>query len=348
MKFIDEARVRAAGGDGGPGKISWRREKFVPLGGPDGGDGGSGGAVIFVTDPGLNTLIDFAFSPQLNAESGAPGDANQRHGRDGADCVCRVPVGTQVYRGEELVADLSSPNSCWIAARGGRGGKGNAYFKAPTNQAPDFAQPGRAGEIHELRLVLKSVADAGLVGLPNTGKSTLVAAVSKAHPKIADYPFTTLRPSLGVVVAGELGKFVLADIPGLIPGAHTGKGLGLRFLQHVERTAVLAQLIDIYSSAGESFLGSEPDDQHLIDAAITQYQAIDDELRLFSPELSAKPRLIVFSKADLPHTKRAYELCLEFFQGKNLPVMLISSHTGLGLDEFKHSLCRIVHNQRNR
>jgi GTPase len=347
MRFIDEVRVVVSGGNGGAGAKSWRREKFVPRGGPDGGDGGNGGAVLFVAEPGLNTLIDFSFSPQIRAENGTAGEANCRHGRDGTDTICKVPVGTQVYDGDSLTADLSAIGACWIAARGGRGGKGNTFFKSATNQAPDYAQPGCAGEIRELRLVLKSVADVGLVGLPNVGKSTLVSAVSKAHPKIADYPFTTLRPSLGVVLVADGKRFVIADIPGLVPGAHLGKGLGLRFLQHIERTSVLAQLIDISTELhGLKDDEAAAKDEDLVRMAMAQFDALDEELRLFSESLATKPRIVIFSKADLPQSKQAYILTKPIFAGRGIESLLLSSHTGEGLENFKHGLSMMVQAQK--
>lgn len=347
MRFIDEVTIVISGGNGGAGAVSWRREKFVPRGGPDGGDGGNGGAVLFVAEPGLNTLIDFSFSPQIKAENGTAGEANCRHGRDGADTVCKVPVGTEVYLGERLIADLSAKGARWIAARGGHGGKGNTFFKSSTNQAPDYAQPGCAGESHELRLVLKSVADVGLVGLPNVGKSTLVSAVSKAHPKIADYPFTTLRPSLGVVLVAEGKRFVIADIPGLVPGAHQGKGLGLRFLQHIERTCVLAQLIDISAGLPSLETGNPAARERSLSAlAMAQFEAIDQELKLFSENLAQKPRVVVFSKADLPESKEAYQLTKDIFAARGIDSLLLSSHTGEGLEDFNYRLYSLVQSNR--
>jgi len=240
MRFIDEVKVQVRAGRGGSGAVRFRREKYCPEGGPDGGDGGNGGAVILVTDPGLSTLIDFSFQPHLFASGGANGGENQRGGAAGADLICRVPVGCQVFYNDELVADLNTAGARWVAARGGHGGRGNAFFKSAQNQAPDYAQPGQDADELELRLVLKSVADIGLVGLPNVGKSTLISRISSANPKVADYPFTTLEPHLGVVMLDD-ARFVVADIPGLIPGAHLGKGLGTDFLKHIERTSGIAQ-----------------------------------------------------------------------------------------------------------
>ncbi|MCB0324266.1 MAG: GTPase ObgE [Bdellovibrionales bacterium] len=341
MKFIDEVTVHVAGGDGGAGAVSWRREKFEPRGGPDGGDGGNGGAVIFVADPGLNTLIDFAYHPHIVADPGENGGSNQRHGADGADAVRQVPLGTQVYFDETLVADLSVTNARWVAARGGRGGKGNAFFKSATQQAPTHAQPGCAGERFSFRLILKSVADVGLVGLPNVGKSTLVATVTQALPKIADYPFTTLRPSLGVASAADGRRFVLADIPGLVPGAHEGKGLGLKFLQHIERTKTLAHLLDVTTAPdGGSLLDSEhlQSDDAVAKLVFEQFELIDRELQLFSTELAQRRRLIVFTKGDLPANRRAHELTHAAFEARGYQTVLISSATGDGLDSLKELL----------
>lgn len=340
MRFIDEVRVEVVGGDGGSGAISWRREKYVPRGGPDGGDGGNGGAVIFVADDSLNTLIDFSFNPLITAESGSAGGSSSSTGKDGADKICKIPVGTQVFYQNKLIADLSSPKARWIAAKGGMGGKGNMFFKSAQNQAPDYAQPGCKGEKHKFHLVLKSVADVGLVGLPNVGKSTLVSKISASSPKIADYPFTTVRPSLGVVLANDEKRFVIADIPGLIPGAHEGKGLGIQFLKHIERTKVLAQLID----ASTSLLALKDQKQEnlnndfLFEQTILQFQALDEELKLFSAGLAEKPRLIVFSKADIEVCARSYQLTKGYFKDQGIDSCLISSHSGEGLKDMIQKL----------
>lgn len=345
MKFIDEAKVYVSGGDGGSGAVSWRREKYLPKGGPDGGNGGNGGAVVFCAEDSLNTLIDFSFNPHVAAGKGGNGDANRREGKSGEDLFCPVPVGTQVFYKGELVADLSAPNARWVAARGGRGGKGNTHFKTPTLQAPDFAQPGMQGEKFEFLLVLKSVADVGLLGLPNVGKSTLVSAITKSHPKIADYPFTTLRPSLGVVLVDKKRRFVIADIPGLIPGAHEGKGLGIQFLRHIERTAVLAQLIDVSADNRVQdllTLGEEISDELLQTVVKEQFESLDLELSSFSEELHAKPRLVVFSKCDVAPSERAQTITKEFFDERNLATHLISSHRRDGLDELIAGLASLL------
>ena len=344
MRFIDEATVKVFAGDGGSGLVSWRREKFIPQGGPDGGNGGTGGAVLFVTDSGLNTLIDFSFNPLIRAEAGDTGGANDRSGKDGEDVVRIVPVGTQVFFEDTLVADLNVPGARWIAARGGRGGKGNTHFKSSTNQAPHYAQPGQQGEKRTLKLCLKSVADVGLLGLPNVGKSTLVSKTTSSHPRIADYPFTTIRPSLGVVLVDNSRRFVMADIPGLIPGAHEGKGLGIRFLQHVERTSVLAQFIDISTAPdGSSLYGLEqPSVEMLSERAMTQFEAIEQELQLFSEELAQRPRLVLFSKADLPEAREAFLGTKRLIEERGHACLLISSHTGEGLEELKNTLFSMV------
>ncbi len=349
MKFIDEAKVYVSGGDGGSGAVSWRREKYLPKGGPDGGNGGNGGAVVFCAEDSLNTLIDFSFNPHVSAKKGGNGEANQREGKSGEDLFCPVPVGTQVFYKGELVADLSAPNARWVAARGGRGGKGNTHFKTPTLQAPDFAQPGMQGEKFEFTLVLKSVADVGLLGLPNVGKSTLVSAITESHPKIADYPFTTLRPSLGVVLVDKQRRFVIADIPGLIPGAHEGKGLGIQFLRHIERTAVLAQLIDVTADTRvqeQLTNGEEISDELLRQVVIEQFESLDTELSAFAADLHAKPRLVVFSKSDVAPAGRAQSLCETYFLERNLKTHLISSHSREGLDALIQGLASLVEDKK--
>lgn len=341
MRFVDEILIQAIAGDGGRGAVSWRREKFIPNGGPDGGDGGCGGAVVLVADNSCNTLIDFAYTPILKAKNGEAGGSNGCTGASGEDCVKFAPVGTQVYFGDQLIADLSVAGARWIAARGGKGGKGNAYFKSATNQAPDYAQPGCFGEKFEFRLVLKSVADVGLVGLPNVGKSSLVAAITEAHPLVADYPFTTLQPSLGVVQLSNSRRFVIADIPGLIPGAHEGKGLGIKFLQHIERTSVLAQLIDITQDSeirSAQLSDLELTDQQLLSAVQAQFLSIDRELSAFSEDLAAKPRLVVFSKCDIEIQARAAKVSASYFSTRKLKLAAISSQTTAGLSDLKETL----------
>ncbi len=348
MRFIDEVKIYVSGGHGGNGFVGWRREKYVPMGGPDGGDGGSGGAVVFVASPEINTLIDFSFQPHVRAEGGGAGGGQNLTGHDGEDAVRQVPLGTQVFFRGKLVADLSEPSARWIAARGGHGGKGNAFFRSATNQAPDYSQPGQEGDSFEFTLILKSVADVGLVGFPNVGKSSLITKVSKARPKIADYPFTTLEPNLGVVMLDGGRRIVIADIPGLITGAHEGRGLGIKFLRHVERTSVLAQLIDIgVTIAGDISNLSFETDQEVREAVELQFGAIDHELRSFSETVAGLPRLIVFSKSDTELSRRAYDLTRESFLSRGFEVFRVSSLDGEGMPELLESLSRAVLKQKN-
>ncbi len=344
MRFVDEVSIIVKGGKGGDGFVGWRREKYVPMGGPEGGDGGNGGAVVLVAEPGLNTLIDFSFNPHLTAGDGEAGGINLLTGAEGETIERRVPVGTQVYFGDRLVADLSKINARWIAARGGHGGKGNWHFRSATNQAPDYAQTGQPGEERTFRLVLKSVADVGLIGFPNVGKSTLISKISKSHPKIADYPFTTLVPNLGVVMLDNGRRFVVADIPGLIIGAHEGRGLGHTFLRHVERTKVLAQLIDI-SINGDGHLidvNDELPDEELAKLASEQFLVLDHELRAFSPTLADLSRVVIFSKADLPFQRRAFEASRNWFIEHGFEPLLVSNLTGEGLPALLEQLWGLV------
>ena len=337
MKFVDEVKVQVRAGNGGAGAVSWNREKFRPKGGPCGGNGGCGGAVIFYTDSGLNTLIDYSFSPELSAEHGEPGSSNLKDGASGADLLCPVPVGTQVFYNDQLVADLKVNGARWVAARGGVGGKGNAHFKSATNQAPAYAQPGQPGEEFSFRLILKSIADVGLVGIPNVGKSTLIATITKSHPKIADYPFTTLVPHLGVVVRPDGKNFVIADIPGLIPGAHEGKGLGITFLKHVERTKILLQVLDLTQDA-VLMQCPEPEEHDIMLAARKQFEALDKELSLFSADLGQIPRIIAISKIDLSVNRQAVTLMASYFAERGLKLYAFSSTTGEGVAEIVHVL----------
>jgi GTP-binding protein len=288
MKFVDEAEIRVVAGDGGNGAVSFRREKFVPLGGPDGGDGGAGGSVWLVADEGINTLVDFRHQRIYRAERGQNGMGRQCTGRDGEDTTIRVPVGTVVTNvdTEEVIGDLTAHGQRLLVAKGGWGGKGNIHFKSSTNRAPRRSTPGSEGEERELRLELKLLADVGLVGFPNAGKSTFIRSVSAARPKVADYPFTTLHPNLGVVRIEAHRSFVIADIPGLIEGAAEGAGLGIRFLKHVMRTRLLLQLVDM-APADESV---DP---------VEQVRTIARELKKFDPGLATRPRWLVLNKADL-------------------------------------------------
>jgi GTP-binding protein len=319
MKFIDEADVQARAGDGGRGCVSFLREKYKPYGGPNGGDGGDGGDVVFAVDPGLTTLLDFKFQPLLKAGRGEHGRGKQQYGKRGADKVVRVPPGTIVRNADtgELIADLRAPPERAIVAHGGRGGRGNMHFATPTNQAPRFAQPGTPGEELHLRLELQLMADVGLVGYPNAGKSTLISRVSAARPRIAEYPFTTLVPHLGVVRFDDEGSFVLADIPGLIEGAHRGLGLGHRFLRHLSRTSLLIHLIDI-----SGLTGRDP---------LADYDAINHELSAFDATLAAKPQVVVANKLDLTEARERFPALQARFAGRGVALHGISAATGEGV-----------------
>jgi GTP-binding protein len=320
MHFIDEVQIYVKAGDGGRGCVSFLREKYRPRGGPNGGNGGDGGSVILRVDPQLSTLLDLAHRKHLRAERGEHGRGKDQHGKNGRDLIVRVPPGTIVrdLGSGELLADLSSQTGEIVVATGGKGGKGNAFFVSSTNRAPRFAQPGLPGEERLLQLELRLLADVGLVGFPNVGKSTLISAVSAAQPRIADFPFTTLTPHLGVVRYGEEKSFVMADIPGLIEGAHEGHGLGVRFLRHLSRTSVLVHLLDI----------SDPDRDPLHD-----YAVINHELTCFDAALVARPQLTVVTKLDLPVTReRLSEVRLAFSQ-QGLHLFAISAVTGEGLKE---------------
>ena len=284
--FIDRTKIRIRGGDGGNGVTAFRREKFVPRGGPSGGDGGRGGDVWLEADAALNTLLHLRYNPEHTAERGRHGEGSNRSGRDGVDMIIRVPLGTQAFDAAtgELLCDLAEDGQRWLAARGGRGGFGNAHFATSTNRAPRYHQEGSAGEERELQLELKLLADVGLVGFPNAGKSTLISTVSAAKPKIADYPFTTLEPHLGVVDLGDYRTFVIADIPGLIEGAHAGAGLGDRFLRHVERTKLLLHLVDVSSLSGRD--------------AVRDYEMLNRELRAYDARLAERPQMVVATKLD--------------------------------------------------
>ncbi|MBU0727893.1 GTPase ObgE, partial [Patescibacteria group bacterium] len=280
MHFADEAEIKVKAGNGGNGSSSFRREKFVAKGGPDGGNGGDGGSIVFEGDVNLNTLVNFVSKRHFKAEKGEQGLGQNRYGKHGEDLVLKVPVGTLVYTNGKLIVDITKDGQQFVVARGGLGGKGNANFKSSTRQAPDFAELGEPGEEKELKLELKLIADVALIGYPSVGKSTLISRISNARPKIADYPFTTLIPNLGVVKVDKT-DFVVADIPGLIEGAHEGKGLGIEFLKHIERTKVLVHLLDITH-------------EELRD----EYNKLNEELKLFSEKLSKKPQLLVVNKVD--------------------------------------------------
>jgi GTP-binding protein len=329
MKFIDEAQVQVRAGDGGRGCVAFLREKYRPHGGPSGGDGGDGGDVVFVVDPGLTTLLDFKFQPILAAGRGEHGRGKHQYGKRGADHEVRVPLGTMVYDADTgaLVADLNAAPMRCIVARGGRGGRGNMHFATATRQAPRFAQPGLPGEERRLRLELHLLADVGLVGYPNVGKSTLISRVSAARPRIADYPFTTLVPHLGVVRFAEDRSFVLADIPGLIEGAHRGLGLGQRFLRHLSRTTMLIHLIDV-----SGLTGRDP---------VADYDAINEELRAFDVTLATKPQVVVANKLDLAEARARVPAIAERFAARGIELHRISAASGDGV----HALMRAVGRQ---
>ncbi len=322
--LIDQARIHVIAGSGGNGCVSFRREKYVPKGGPDGGDGGRGGSVMLEVDAHVRTLLDCREQPRYRADSGRPGSGNRRSGRDGGDLVVRVPPGTVLREPEsgEVVADLVRAGERYVAARGGGGGRGNARFATPTHQAPRRADPGRAGEERWLDLELKLIADVGFVGLPNAGKSTLLSRVTRARPRIAPYPFTTLEPHLGIVVLDEERQFVAADLPGLIAGAHEGRGLGHQFLRHVERTRVLLFLVEA---------GAEGPAHDL--------ETLEREVSLHSPALLEKPRRVVISKGDLvaPEERAAAPARL------GLPgARLISAHSGEGVTALLEELWGLI------
>jgi len=325
VKFIDEAIVQVQAGKGGAGARHFRREKFVPLGGPDGGNGGSGGSVIIKADPGKRTLIDFQFRPSWKAENGRPGEGGCRDGKSGDDLFIAVPPGTQVFRTEsgELLADLVEPGEEFVLAAGGRGGRGNAFFKSATNQAPEHSQPGEDGQSGSFLLSLKLVADVGLIGFPNAGKSTLISRISAARPKVADYPFTTLEPHLGVVRAKGGFSFVVADIPGLIPGAHLGKGLGVKFLKHIERTRLLAHLIDPH----------QQDEQGRPVSVEESFEIISRELEHFSPLLAEKKQIVLLTKIDTLMPEEAPETLLAPLKKRQISCHAISSVSGQGIEE---------------
>ncbi len=321
MKFIDEAIIKIAAGHGGRGCVAFRREKYVPRGGPNGGNGAKGGDIILLADEGLTTLLDLKHKTHFEAERGEHGLGSMMDGRSGLDITIRVPVGTLVYDHEsgEILVDLNENGQSFVAAKGGRGGKGNTFFKSSTRQAPDFAQPGEEGIARILKLELKLLADVGLVGFPNAGKSTFLTLISRARPKVADYPFTTLVPQLGVVSHKSYPAFTVADIPGLIEGAHRGTGLGIQFLKHIERTRLFLHLI----SLGPDEPG-EPFDRFL---------AINKELVAFDPSFAKRKQVVVLTKKDLIATKKQLDEKMKPFQKKKYQVYPISAVTRDGLDD---------------
>jgi GTPase len=335
--FIDEAKILVKAGDGGNGCVAFRREKFVPRGGPSGGDGGRGGDVIMQSSQRHNTLIHFRFNPEHKAERGRHGEGSNCTGRDGESATLKVPVGTALYDAEtgELIHDFSQPDEKVVVAKGGRGGRGNQHFATPVHQAPRESEPGRLGEERTYRLELKLLADAGLVGYPNAGKSTLISRISAAKPKIADYPFTTLEPNLGVVTVGEVPNeesFVVADLPGLIEGAHLGAGLGIQFLRHIERTRVLVHLVDVSDGSGR------PD-------PIEDFKVICAELESFGHGLAEKPMIVVASKVDSANPEKLKKLTASAKRRK-LEFHAISAVTGQGIEDLKWALAKYVREAR--
>ena len=330
MKFIDYVTINIGSGKGGPGCTSFRREKFVPRGGPDGGDGGRGGHVILEADTRLNTLLDLRYQRIYMAENGRPGMGKKMHGRDGKDMVIHVPVGTVVRDRDtgETLCDMDEPGMSVIIAKGGKGGLGNSHFATSVNQAPRYSQPGLPGEEKNLELELKLLADVGLVGLPNAGKSTLIAAISNARPKIADYPFTTLVPNLGVVKHEEMRSFVVADIPGLIEGAHQGSGLGFQFLRHIERTRILLHLVDV-----SGMTAGDP---------VENYETINRELALHSRELSDKPMAVAATKTDAAGNGEMLDILRDYCKTNGIDFFPISAATRDGLEELKIYLARVT------
>ncbi|MBT8365193.1 MAG: GTPase ObgE [Deltaproteobacteria bacterium] len=319
MKFFDEAFITVQSGDGGRGCVSFRREKFIPRGGPDGGDGGKGGDVIIKSTLHRRTLYPFRFKREFKAKNGGHGQGRQKTGKKGEDLSIEIPPGTLVKDAEtnDLLKDFTQPGEVFIIAKGGRGGQGNYRFKTSTHRAPRFAQPGEPGQFLKLKLELKLIADVGLIGLPNAGKSTLIGAISSATPKVADYPFTTLTPNLGVVQTCWGKPFVVADIPGLIEGAHNGAGLGIRFLRHIERTHILVHLIDTSAIDAQNPLAG--------------YKIINAELAGYSPHLAEKPQILVLNKMDLPGANRAAKTLQAML--KDREVLLISALTREGVEQ---------------
>jgi GTP-binding protein len=335
--FVDEAKIRVKAGDGGNGCLAFRREKFVPRGGPSGGDGGRGGDVIMESSERHNTLVHFRFNPEYKAERGRHGEGSNKTGREGANVVLKVPVGTIVYDEVtgERVHDFSRADEHIVVARGGRGGRGNARFATATHQAPREHEEGYPGEERVLRLELKLLADVGLVGYPNSGKSTLISRISAARPKIADYPFTTLEPNLGVVVVGDPPddiSFVVADIPGLIEGASKGAGLGTQFLKHIERTRLLVHLVDVSDASGR------PD-------PVQDYEVITRELASFGAGLDSKPIIVVASKMDVVNKEKLAKL-KRYCKRKKLELLPISAVTGEGIEELKRAMAERVEKLR--
>jgi GTP-binding protein len=330
VKFIDEAIITVQSGDGGSGCVSFRREKFIPRGGPDGGDGGKGGDVVLKTTLRKRTLQHFQFKRQFKAKNGSGGQGKQKTGKNGHDLIIEIPPGTLVSNSEteQILKDLTKPDETFIAAKGGRGGQGNRRFKTSRNRTPRFSQPGEPGETLTLKLDLKLLADVGIIGLPNAGKSTLITSISSAKPKIGNYPFTTLSPNLGVVQTPWGEPFVVADIPGLIEGAHKGAGLGIKFLRHIERTRILVHLIDV--------LSVDPEDP------LKVYYTINKELAMYSSGLAEKPQIVVLNKLDIPDADESANIFKS--AAKDKKILLISAINGTGIDELKSQIVKLLDN----
>ncbi len=330
MQFVDYTKIHVKAGNGGRGCVAFRREKYVPRGGPSGGDGGRGGHIIFRASRELNTLLDLRYQREYRAKRGQHGMGKKMHGKNGEDRIIPVPVGTVIKDAdtEEVLADLDSEGVETIIAKGGRGGQGNAHFATPTRQVPKFAQPGEEGEEKNLVIELKLLADIGLIGLPNAGKSTLISVISSARPKIADYPFTTLTPNLGVVKLKDFRSFVVADIPGLIEGAHKGAGLGFQFLRHVERTSLLLHLVD----------ASDMPESNPVD----DLKKINKELELYSSKLLKKPQAVVGTKTDIAIEKKRLRKLAKYCKSKNIEFFPVSAVTGKGIKELLLYLSAVV------
>jgi GTP-binding protein len=334
--FIDRVKIHVKAGDGGNGVTAFRREKFVPRGGPSGGDGGVGGSVWMEADESFNTLLHLRYNPEHKAERGRHGEGSNRHGKDGEDTTIKVPVGTQLFDAEtnELLFDFTEPGQRYLAAKGGKGGWGNSHFATPTRRAPKFHYTGRPGEERELQLELKLIADVGLVGFPNAGKSTLISVISAAKPKIADYPFTTLEPNLGVVDLGDYRTFVVADIPGLIEGASEGAGLGDRFLRHVERTKIILHLVDVSSLSGRD--------------PVEDYRIINRELANYNQELAERPQIVVATKIDALDEPERLEALRQVAVADDKEFFAISSVTNTGVRELVNSVSERLSTEKQR
>lgn len=330
MTFIDQARIRVKGGDGGHGAVAFRREKFVPKGGPSGGDGGHGGSVVLEVDEGLGTLLDYRYRQEYRAPAGARGANKDMYGKSGRDMVLRIPPGTQVFDDETntLLADLKCRGERFVVARGGRGGWGNIHFATSTDRAPRRSEPGQPGQERRVRLELKLLADVGLLGFPNVGKSSLIARISAARPKIANYPFTTLVPNLGVVGLSGDRSFVVADIPGLIPGAHEGAGLGHQFLRHLERTRVLVHLLEASPVPGRT--------------PLRDYLALRRELALYDEKLATRPEIVVLNKTDLPHVRAKLPALRRTFAKRKIRLAAVSAVTGDGLGDLLEAMWKVL------